>query len=169
MPVDSFKFLPRIIAAFYQSLDIEPQTPIPWTPLPLPLESCNLGLVTSAGLYDRAADPPFDLEREKRTPHWGDPSYRALPGVGRLADIGVSHLHLNRADIERDVNIVYPIERMQELAKAGVIGGVSEVNFSFMGYQGYPPDTSAWREDYGPAVARAFLHAGVHAVILTPA
>ena len=169
MPVDSFKFLPRIIAAFYQSLDITPHEQIPWTPLPQPLESCTIGLVTSAGLYNRSTDRPFDLEREKNTPTWGDPTYRVLPGADRLAEIGVSHLHLNTSDIERDVNIVYPFERMQDLANSGAIGCVSEENFSFMGYQGFPPDTSAWREVYGPAVASKFLNAGVHAVILTPA
>jgi len=169
MPVDSFKFLPRIIAAFYQSLDVPPPGPTPWTPLPAPLEACTFGLVTSAGLYDRAHDPPFDVEREKGEPTWGDPSYRKLPGADRLADIGISHLHLNTQDIERDVNIVYPIERLHELAAVGTVGGVAGTNYSFMGYQGFPPDTSTWQTETGPAVARAFLNAGVHCVILTPA
>jgi D-proline reductase (dithiol) PrdB len=169
MAVDSFKYLPRIIAAFYQSIEIAPYTSIPWTPLPGSIEDCVFGLVTSAGLYDKQQDPPFDTEREKGEPTWGDPTYRVLPPASRVSSIGVSHLHLNTSDIERDVNVVYPIERMQGLMQSGVIGGLAENNYSFMGFQGFPPDTSAWETEYGPAIARAFLNAGVQCVILTPA
>jgi len=169
MPVDSFKFLPRIIAAFYRTIDLAPSASIPWTPLAAPLEACTIGLVTSAGLFDRANDKAFDVERERGEPTWGDPTFRKLPPGDRLADIGVSHLHLNTDDIQRDANIVYPIERMQELVRAGTIAGVADENYSFMGYQGFPPDTSEWEQEYGPAVANLFLNAGVHAVILTPA
>lgn len=169
MPVDSFKFLPRIIAAFYQTIEVQPYTDIPWTPLSKPVEACTFGLVTSAGLYDRALGKPFDTEKEKDQPTWGDPTFRKLPPADRLDDIGVSHLHLNVQDIKRDVNIVYPVERMQEMARSGAIGAVADENYSFMGYQGFPPDTSAWESQHGPAVARSFLNAGVHCVILTPA
>lgn len=47
MPVDSFKYLPRIIAVFYQMTDRQPELPIPWTPLSRPLTECKFGLVTS--------------------------------------------------------------------------------------------------------------------------
>lgn len=81
MPIDSFKYLPRIIAAFYQYQAAEHQLklPIPWTPVPRPLAECKFGLVTSAGLYHQGVEPPFDLEREKQEPTWGDPTYRILP------------------------------------------------------------------------------------------
>ena len=79
MTVDSFKFLPRLIATFYQMTEREPEHPIPWTPLSLGLEKCTFGLVTSAGLYHKGQEPPFDLEREKQEPTWGDPTYREIP------------------------------------------------------------------------------------------
>ena len=83
MPVDSFKFLPRLIATFYKMTGREPVHPIPWTPLPGPVATCKFGLVTSAGIYCRHTDPPFDVEREKREPSWGDSSYRAIPATVR--------------------------------------------------------------------------------------
>lgn len=169
MPVDSFKYLPRIIAAYYQMTDQQPELPIPWTPLSHPLGDCKFGLVTSGGLYHREVDPPFDLERERQEPTWGDPTYRVLPSDIPQAHVGASHLHYSPRDVLQDFNILLPIQRFQELAAEGVIGGLAEHAYSFMGYQGFPPDTAAWQETYGPQVAERFMAEEVNCVLLTPA
>ncbi len=169
MPVDSFKYLPRLIAAFYQATKIEEKRPIPWTPLPHPLNECKVGLVTSAGLYHKDVDPPFDIEEEKQIPTWGDPTYRKIPADIPLAEIGASHLHINTADLLADANIVLPLHRFHELANEGIVGGVAEYHYSFMGYQGFPPDTAAWEKIYGPEVAARFKAQNVDCVLLTPA
>jgi D-proline reductase (dithiol) PrdB len=142
--------------------------PIPWTGLDLPLSSCKFGLVASGGLYDCGIDPPFDVGRERREPTWGDPSYRVLHSGIRQADVAVSHLHYNPADVLADFDVLLPIQRFQELAADGRIGGLAESAYSFMGYQGYPPDTTAWRETYAPQVAEALLAEGARCVLLTP-
>jgi hypothetical protein len=49
------------------------------------------------------------------------------------------------------------------------IGGLGEQAYSFMGYQGFPPDTTAWQETYGPQVAEKLKAEGVACVLLTPA
>jgi D-proline reductase (dithiol) PrdB len=169
MSVDSFKYLPRLIAAFYQATKVEEKRPIPWTPLPNPLNECKVGLVTSAGLYHRDVDPPFDIEKEKQTPTWGDPTYRKIPTDITLAGIGASHLHINTTDLLADVNIVLPLHRFHELADEGIVGSVAKYNYSFMGYQGYPPDTTSWEEIYGPQVAARFKAENVDCILLTPA
>jgi len=169
MRVDSFKYLPRLIASFYQMSDRQPEHPIPWTPLPRPLSECKFGLVSTAGLYQIGVEPPFDLEREKTKPTWGDPTYRKIPFDIDQADVGVAHLHMNARDVTSDINILLPIHRFQELAVAGRIGSIAPIAFSFMGYQGFPPDTSSWREHYAPETAKAFLGSGVDCVLLTPA
>jgi D-proline reductase (dithiol) PrdB len=169
MTVDSFKFLPRIIAAFYQLTDMELRSPIPWTPLERPLDELKVGLVTSGGMYVKGEQPPFDLEREREQPTWGDPSYREIPHTIKTEAIGVSHLHLNTDDIEQDFNILLPIQRIQELVERGQIGGAATTHFSFMGYQGYPPNTQAWEQHFVPHVAEKLIDEGVHVVILTPA
>ncbi len=168
MAVDSFKFLPRLIAAFYQTMEVEARRPIPWTPLPGPLEQCTFGLVTSAGLYAAGIESPFDIERERRDPRWGDPSFRSIARHVPAYELGISHLHLDTTDILRDPNIVLPRETMEALAARDRIGGLADVNYSFMGYQGFPPDTTSWEHEYGPLVAQAFLEAGVQCVLLTP-
>ncbi len=169
MPVDSFKYLPRLIAMFYQTTTREPELPIPWTPLPRPVDECTFGLVTSGGLYHRGSEPAFDIERERKEPTWGDPTFRTIPTNVDLHEIHISHLHINQAMVLEDINVLLPLDRMRELMAAEEIGGVAEYAYSFMGFQGYPPDASAWRETYGPQVAERFLSEGVHCVLLTPA
>jgi D-proline reductase (dithiol) PrdB len=169
MPVDSFKFLPRIIAVFYQMTDREPEIPIPWTPLPRPLPDCKFGLVTSGGLYHKGVEPPFDVEREKQEPAWGDPTYRTIPTDVPQAEVGASHLHINTRDVLADINILLPVGRFRELVAEGRVGGLADRAYSFAGYQGFPPDATAWRETYGPQVAEKFKAEGVDCVLLTPA
>jgi D-proline reductase (dithiol) PrdB len=167
--VDSFKFLPRIIAFYYQRTTRQPELPIPWTPLRKPLKDCQFGLVTSAGIYQSSEDPPFDLDREKREPTWGDPTFRRIPVNIKQKEIGVSHLHINPSDILEDFNILLPITHFKTLRSIGIIGGLSEYAYSFMGYQGFPPDTSDWEETFGPQVASELLEDDVDCVFLTPA
>jgi len=169
MTVDSFKFLPRLIAAYYQASQHRPELPIPWTPLPRPLAECKFGLVTSGGLFHQGVEPPFDLEREKAEPTWGDPNYRSLPAGIRQAELGASHLHINTRPVLADINILLPIHRFQELKKDGSIGGLAPEHYAFMGYQGFPPDLSGWQNQSGPAVAAKFKAAEVDCVLLTPA
>jgi D-proline reductase (dithiol) PrdB len=169
MTVDSFKFLPRLIATYYKMTEREPRLPIPWTPLERPIQDAKIGLVTSGGLYMADSQRSFDLQREREQPTWGDPTYRRIPADVDHQDLAVSHLHLNTSDIEIDFNILLPIHRVQEMVNEGIVGGLSEQHFSFMGYQGYPPTSEAWENIYGPEVAEAFINEGVHCVLLTPA
>lgn len=169
MPVDSFKFLPRLIEMFYKMTDIEAHDGIPWTPLGKSIQEAKFGLVTSAGLYDREKDQPFDLERELKEPSWGDPSARLIERSTARDQIGVSHLHLNTEPILQDVNIVLPLDRFEELLDEGEIGGLAEVHFSLMGYQGFPPDSSTWREQTAPQIVSQFKSEAVDCVLLTPA
>ena len=168
MTVDSFKFLPRLIGAVYKTMEVRSELSIPWTPLVLPLSECKFGLITSGGLYQRGVEPPFDLERERQEPTWGDPTYRIIPSDITQAELGISHLHINNEPVALDINVLLPIQRFQELAEEGRIGGIAKHHYSFMGYQSYPPDTTAWREVYGPQVAEKLKAEGVQCVLLTP-
>src|SRR3972149_10508425 len=79
MTVDSFKFLPGSIAAYYRNLPVQREEPIPFTPLAKSLSQCRFALVTTAGIYQEGKEPPFDTERERREPMWGDPTFRRIP------------------------------------------------------------------------------------------
>lgn len=167
MSVDSFKWLPRGLAAFYQGLTLEKED-APWTPLAKPIAQCRFALLTTAGLYLKGQEPPFDLERERREPTWGDPSYRVIPREVKQEEIGAAHLHINTEDLLKDMNIALPIQRFRELEEAGEIGSLAPSHYSFMGFQGFPANTTGWREQYGPEVARRMKEEGVDAALLAP-
>lgn len=168
MPVDSFKFLPRLIATFYQMTERKPQYPIPWTPITRPLSESKFGLITSGGLYHKGVEPAFDLEREVKEPTWGDPSFRTIPSDIRPDELGVSHLHINPEWAQKDFNVLLPLQRFQELTVEREIGGLADQAYSFMGYQGFPPDTRAWVETYAPQVIENLKAERVDCILLTP-
>ena len=165
MPVDSFKWLPRSIAGYYQAMQMPDLGEIPWTPLKKPINEARFALVTSAGVYVKGQQESFDLEGERKNPLWGDPGYRVIPSDVRQGQIGVAHLHINSEDIEADINIVLPVQRFQELADAGEIGSLAAAHYSFMGYQA---NDDEWRERYGPEVAQRMVEDGVDAALITP-
>jgi D-proline reductase (dithiol) PrdB len=47
----------------------------------------------------------------------------------------MSHVSINfdRTGFQRDLNVVYPIDRLRELAAEGVIGGVAATHYTVMG------------------------------------
>jgi D-proline reductase (dithiol) PrdB len=166
MPVDSFKFLPGSIAAYYRNLAVPKTDPIPWTPLRKPLSETRFALVTTAGIYVEGVEPGFDQEGERRNPMWGDPTFRRIPRDVRPEQIGASHLHLNNRDLQADLNIALPVRRFADLEEEGTIGSLAPTSYSFMGYQ---MNNREWREKYAPEVAGLMKDEAVDAVLLTPA
>src|SRR3990172_2801036 len=142
MTVDSFKFLPRSIAAYYRTLPVQREEPVPFTPLAKPLSACRFALVTTAGIHQKGTEPPFDTEREKREPFWGDPTFRRIPRHVRQEEIGACHLPTNNRDVLLDMNIALPVQRFLELEAKGAIGALAPPRYSFLGY---PKSTTEWR------------------------
>jgi len=166
--VDGFRFLPPSLAAWIRRYHIPPtefRGDIPWTPMAAPLNRSVFALVTSAGISLKS-DPPFDMEREKREPLWGDRSFRTIPRKTTARDIDVNHLHINTGYILEDINVMLPLARMAEFEQEGVIGRLADTSYSFYGFQ--------WQNDefieraIAPMAARMQTE-GVGAVLLTPA
>ena len=165
MPVDSFKWLPRSIAGYYRTMEVPEPDGVPWSPLEKPVEQCRFALVTTAGIYVKDDQPSFDMERERREPTWGDPTYRAIPADVHQEQIGAAHLHINTEDILADMNVALPAQRFRELIASGEVGALAGHHYSFMGYQ---MNTDEWRDRYGPEVAQRMVAEGVDAAFLTP-
>lgn len=165
--VDGFRFMPPSLGAWIgASIPAEPFAGhIPWTPLQKPLSETIFALMTSAGISMRT-DPPFDVEREKREPEWGDPTSRKIASTAGQDDIDVNHLHVNTDYIKQDINVILPIARFKEFEKEGIIGRLADTSYSFYGYQ--PPDPRELIEETAPGVAAAMKKEGVEAVLLTP-
>jgi D-proline reductase (dithiol) PrdB len=165
--IDGFRFLPPSLAAWIRTRipQEEFQGPIPWTHVTTPLDQVVVGLVTSAGISMKK-DPPFDMERERREPTWGDRSFRAIPKHATEEEIDVNHLHIDTRYIKQDINVMLPLARMSELEEERVIGRVAETAYSFYGFQWQ--STEFLHEAIEP-IARRMKGEGVTAVILFPA
>ena len=165
--VDGFRFMPPSLSAWIKK-DIPAEEfsgDIPWTTLTGPLSKLTFSLMTSAGISMKS-DPPFDMEREKKEPLWGDPTHREIPRDATEADIDVNHLHVNTALIKEDMNVILPLARFREFEKEGVIGRLAPTSYSYYGFQLNP--TILLEETMPKVVSR--MHAeGVDAVLLTPA
>jgi D-proline reductase (dithiol) PrdB len=123
---------------------------------PVPLAQATVAIVTSAALH-RADDEGFSQ---------GDTGYRMIPRSARDLVLGHWSPNFDRAGFTADLNVVFPIDRLEELAERGVIGAVAERHVSFAGNQ--PDDVATIRHDSGPAAAAELKADGVDVVLLTP-
>ncbi len=166
MPVDSFRYLPRSFRAGYEGTGFQEETTV-WSPLGVPIEEATVALLTSAGIYLADSQEPFDVEREKREPNWGDPTWRSIPRTVQQADVAAEHLHINTRDLLIDFNVALPIRAFEQLAADGAIGDLADEHYGFMGFQ--ESGAKHWRAHEGPEIAQRLKDAGVHALVLAPA
>jgi len=165
--VNGFKFMPPSLGAWIAK-DVPAESfsgDIPWTPLKKPVSETTFTLMTSAGI-SLTTDPPFDVEREKREPAWGDPSSRQIPTSAGETDIAVNHLHINTEYIKQDINVILPLHRFDEFEKEGLIGSLAANCYSYYGFQ---PDPAELLTHTMPQVADQMRAENVEAVLLTPA
>jgi D-proline reductase (dithiol) PrdB len=165
--VDGFRFLPPGLKAWVRTFIPEEDFKgrIPWTPMLKHLSLTTIALVTSAGISLKS-DPPFDMEREKREPLWGDRSFRTIPRGTTEKDIDVNHLHINTNYIKQDINVILPLAPMAEFEREGMIGRLAPSAYSFYGFQWQNNDFL--KEAIEP-ISRKMKLEGVEAVLLTPA
>jgi hypothetical protein len=126
-----------------------------FTSLPRPLADCTVAIVTTAALHHKD-QPDFS---------GADIGYRVLES-GR-DDLALGHWSPNfdASGFAFDRNVVFPIDRLGELADAGRIGRVAERHLSYAGNQF---ELSGIRLDSGPAGAEFLRRDGVDVVLLTP-
>jgi D-proline reductase (dithiol) PrdB len=133
-----------------------PDFPHPAWVTPKPLAQATVAIVTSAALH-ATGDARFAA---------GDTSFRLIERDRRDLVMGHWSPNFDHVGFSIDVNVVFPIDRLEELAARGVIGAVAPRHVSFAGNQ--PDDVSTVRLDSGPAAAAALLADGVDVVVLTP-
>jgi D-proline reductase (dithiol) PrdB len=166
MSLDSYRFLDfasrQVMKAW--AARQEPGV-IPFTPLTTPLADCTVALLSTAGIA-HTADPPFDQERERRDPWWGDPSFREIPLGTTERDIRLYHLHIDPRFGEADLDVVLPMRRLTELARDGVVGRPASTHYSIMGYILEP---TVLVEETVPVLIKRMRLDHVDAVALVPA
>ena len=87
----------------------------PWTPLEKNLSEACLALISSAGIF-RDGQAPFDP--------WAvnDLSFREVPVETPFDRLRLHHNYFDHRDAVKDLNSVFPIQRLKELERSGVIG-----------------------------------------------
>jgi D-proline reductase (dithiol) PrdB len=129
---------------------------VPYTPVTTPLSDMSVAIVSSTGIYLADQHEPFNDN--------GDDSYRVLPADFDVANVRFKHGHYDTSEAEKDVNVVFPIERLREFAANGVIRAVSNKHISF---KGFSMDLKRQYEFLAPSIADELERSQADAVVLT--
>src|SRR5258708_27381382 len=130
---------------------------IPWTPPPGSVAQCRLALVTTAGLHHRR-DAPF-LKY--------DQTYRVIDGDAVESDLlqSQSSIGFDRGLRMRDINVVFPIDWLRELAADGPVGALTDKFYSLTGAQANSEKTA---ETIGSQLGPLLKEQGADLVLITP-
>ncbi len=133
-----------------------PITPAPvWTPVTKPLNEMTIALATAAGVHMKS-DERFNLA--------GDTGFRVVPDTAKPEDLMVSHGGYDNGDVNKDVNCMFPIDRLHELAEEGFIKASAPFHYAFMGGGG---NQEVFTNETGPAIAQKLKEEGVDGVVMT--
>ncbi len=129
--------------------------PLVWTPVKKPLSEMRVALVTGTGVH---------LKGDERYNLVCDSSFRVIPGDAATGDLAVSHGGYDNSDVLADINSMFPLDRLRELAEEGLIAGIAPRHIGFMGGSG---DLKALANETGPAIAEILKKDEVDAAIFT--
>jgi D-proline reductase (dithiol) PrdB len=146
--------LPAAMAKRLADLECPDFATTPWVAGP-PLGRRRVAVVSSAGLVVRG-ESPF---------RGRDADYRAIPSATPSNKLLMSHISINydRTGFQEDWNVVFPLDRLRELAAEGTIGSVADTHYSFMG-----ATDPVQMQPQVPEVAARLKRDQVDAVVLSP-
>ena len=132
-----------------------------WTPAEKPLSQCTVSVVTTAGVHHKN-DKPFNM-----TDQDGDPSYRVIDLDQPLSELTITHDYYDHTDADKDINVVFPIERLMEWEKKGIIKKLAQRHYGFMGHI-VNQYINTLTQKTAPEVAQKLKADNVDVVLLTP-
>ena len=101
---------------------------VPFTPFDRDLSKSTIAIVTAAGVHLK------DQEQFNIADELGDLSYREIPPDVDSSQLMVTHHHYDHTDADTDINVVFPIDVLRDLAADGSIGGIANMHIGYMGY-----------------------------------
>ncbi len=134
---------------------LKPTGDIPWAPLKKPLSEATIALITTGGVH-LCTNKPFNTAT--------DSSYRTIPRTATSEELCITHNNYDRRDAARDLNLIFPLQRLLELEQEGAIGHVADVHYGF-GFTRNPRMLIA----PGRQVGKELAQAGVDLALLVPA
>ncbi|MEM7782379.1 MAG: glycine/sarcosine/betaine reductase selenoprotein B family protein [Planctomycetota bacterium] len=101
---------------------------IPLAKVAKPLSQCKVCFVSTSGVQTKSS-LPFDTVHPI-----GDYTFRRVPSDSEVTELEIHQLKYPTFGAEKDLNVIFPIERLRELVADNVIGGLSKNFFTFIGY-----------------------------------
>ncbi len=152
---------PYLAKRFTEAISPVQTKGVPWTPVRKPLAECKVALVTTAGVHHRG-QLPFDMNDPD-----GDPTFRVIDASRPISDLTITHDYYDHSDADKDINIVFPIQRLWEPECEGFIGRLAKNHYGFMGHI-VGPHIQTLVNQSAPEVARRLKLDAADAVLLTP-
>lgn len=120
-----------------------------------PLSQRKVAIISTAGLHKKG-DRPFDV---------GASDYRLIPSDIDAKSLVLSHISTNfdRTGFQQDWNVMFPLDRLNDLVHEGIVGSVATYHFSLMGATD-PRDM----ESTAIEIANIMKKDGVNGVLLVP-
>lgn len=125
-------------------------------------ERCSRRLCRTVADHENGGLRSLPHARTARDRH-GDTSFRRIDASLTTADLAYDDAHYDHACVDRDLNCVFPVDRLAALAREGRIAGMTAEHFSM----GYSQALRELRETTVPQIARAGSAARPDAVLLT--
>jgi D-proline reductase (dithiol) PrdB len=142
----------------------------PFAPLRKPLREATVTLFSSGAIYRDDQDPyyPADLTyeqavRDVRKAMERFPSLRVIPAETPEGRLRVGHVAYDIRAAQQDINVIFPLTRLRELAQEGVIGALAQRTYSYHGLTNIP----RLMQESAPQWAQLLKDDGVDAVFLT--
>ena len=133
---------------------------IPLAKLKKPLSESRLTFVSTAGVQPKNS-LPFDTVHPV-----GDYSFRRVPSDSKVEYLEIHQLKYPTAGAKKDLNVIFPIERLQELAAEKIIGELAPNFYSFIGYN---MDAERLEQMLAETIADAVEEEKPDAALLAPA
>lgn len=149
----------------YQSMGYPPyqwstNQDAPLTKLKKPLSECTVSMLTSGGISYSHAEP---FEAAAKNNFRLDEIDAQSSGGG----FQINDAYYDYRDGEKDINVIFPLERLREIAADGVVGAVS--NRLWSGFMGRTYKRRQVVEVEAPRFADELQRDGVDAIVMVPA
>ena len=131
----------------------------PWKPYEGEPSEQTFAVLTSGGLFMKDSQPPFDTVSIH-----GDASIRYLPKTVLQEEIGIAHAHYDHSLAEQDINVIFPVHRLAELERDGIIGSLTDTQYSLS----YVNNVVPLLEEVVPALISRLKSDGVDVLLLVP-
>jgi len=130
-----------------------------WAPLRKPLEECRVALLSTGCVYIKDEQLPFEPERD-------DLTFREIPKSVDSKTLAISHNNYDHTDAEKDINAIFPIDRLRELESQGYIGEFAPTAYTIMGRIFRQ---TALQQELAPQILQKLKDAEVDVFLLVPA